>query len=180
MSYALPQPEQPGHSVLAATFEYNAWANLRLLDSCAGLSDEQLGSKTVGGYGSIYATLGHMVYAEVDYVTRVNGKQPANPLPMGEWAGFEVMREAVRWANEELLKLALSASSETMLVETFPEGTVRYRLADLMVQAHTHAMEHRTQVASILTSLGLEPPAMDTWAWMEERGAFEETHTAHS
>jgi uncharacterized damage-inducible protein DinB len=113
-------------------------------------------------------------------VTRVNGKQPANPLPMGEWAGFEVMREAVRWANEELLKLALSASSETMVVETFPEGTVRYRLADLMVQAHSHAMEHRTQVASILTSLGLEPPAVDTWAWMEERGAFEETHTAHS
>lgn len=175
MGYTIPRPEQPGHSVLAATFEYNAWANLKLLDYCAGLTDEQMRSSTVGGYGSIGATLGHLVYAEVDYVSRVNGKQPARPLPVGEWAGFEAMRDAVRWANEELLQLALSASGDTMVVETWPEGTVKYRLADLMVQAHSHAMEHRTQVAAIITSLGLEPPDTSAWAWMEARGAMEET-----
>jgi uncharacterized damage-inducible protein DinB len=171
MGYAIPQPEQPGHSVLAATFEYNAWANLKLLDFCAGLSDEQMGSSTVGGYGSIGETLGHLVYAEVDYVSRVNGKQPANPLPQGKWAGFEAMHEAVRWANEELLKLALAASSDTMVVEEWPEGIVKYKLADLLVQASSHAMEHRTHVASIIAALGLEPPDTSTWAWMEHRCA---------
>jgi uncharacterized damage-inducible protein DinB len=74
-----------------------------------------------------------------------------------------------------LLQLALSASSDTMVVETWPEGTVKYKLADLIVQAHSHAMEHRTQVAAIITSLGLEPPDTSTWAWMEARGAMEET-----
>jgi hypothetical protein len=46
-----------------------------------------------------------------------------------------------------------------------------------MVQAPSHAMEHRTQVASIITALGLEPPDMSAWGWMEDRGAFAETHT---
>jgi uncharacterized damage-inducible protein DinB len=178
MGYTIPEPEQAGHSVLAATFEYNAWANLRLLDYCDGLSDEQLDSSAVGGYGTIRDTLKHMVYAEVDYVTRVNGKEPADPPPWKEFPGFDVLRAGVRWANEELLRLALSAESDTMVVEVFPEGTVKFRLADLMVQAPSHAMEHRTQIASVITVLGMEPPDTSTWAWMEASGAWEETHTA--
>jgi uncharacterized damage-inducible protein DinB len=134
-------------------------------------------STTVGTYGTIRNTLRHLVHAEVSYVSRVNGKAPNNPQSWREFPGFEALRAAVQWANEELLKLSLSATSDTMVVEVFPEGTVRYKLADLMVQAPSHAMEHRTQVASIITALGLEPPDMSTWAWMEDRGAFEETHT---
>jgi uncharacterized damage-inducible protein DinB len=178
MSYAIPQPEQPGHSVLAATFEYNAWATVTLLDFCAALSTEQLNSTTVGGYGTIYETLGHLVVAEVDYVSRVTGQLPAHPPPQGAFAGFDVLRAAVEWANEELLKLALTARNDTMVVETGDEGTVRYKLADLLVQAPSHAMEHRTQVASIITALGLEPPDTSTWAWIDARGAMEFTRAA--
>jgi uncharacterized damage-inducible protein DinB len=180
MSDTIPQPEQPGHSVLAATFEYNAWATMTLLDFCAGLSAEQLKSSTVGGYGSIYATLGHLVAAEVDYVSRVNGTRPANPPAEDRFSGFDVLRAAVQWANEELLKLALSARNDTMVVETGDEGSVRYKLADLLVQAPSHAMEHRTQVASIITALGLEPPDTSTWAWIDARGAMEFTRAAQS
>jgi hypothetical protein len=53
-------------------------------------------------------------------------------------------------------------------------------LADLLVQAPSHAMEHRTQVASIITALGLEPPDTSTWAWIDARGAMEITHPAQS
>jgi uncharacterized damage-inducible protein DinB len=180
MSYTLPQPEQPGQSVLAAMFEYNAWANGKLLDFCTGLSDEQLRASTVGGYGSIYATLGHLVHGEVSYVSRVNGKLPANPPPTDRFAGFDELRDAVRWANAELLQLALVARSDTLVVEEEPEGTVRYKLADLMVQASTHAMEHRTHVAAIITALGLEPPDTSTWAWMDELGTCEVIARAQS
>ncbi|MDQ2807501.1 MAG: DinB family protein [Chloroflexota bacterium] len=173
MSNPIPQPEQPGSSVLVATFAYNAWANRQLLDFCAGLSDEQLAATTVGGYGTIRATLGHLVYGEVSYVSRVNGKLPPNPPSREEFSGFDVLRAAVEWANAELLTLALAACSDTLVVEVWPEGTERYKLVDLMVQASSHAMEHRTQVAAIITALGLEPPDLSTWAWMEARGAQE-------
>jgi uncharacterized damage-inducible protein DinB len=178
MSYTIPQPEQPGHSVLAAAFEYNAWANLKLLDYCAGLSDEQLDTSTVGGYGTIRETLEHMVCGEVSYVIRVNGNLPPMRICDGGFSGFEALRVAVSWAKEELLKLALSAKSDTLVFDSWPEGTEKYRLADLMVQATSHAMEHRTQVASVITALGLQPPDTSTWAWMEDSGTIEVTRFA--
>ncbi len=180
MNDTIPPPEQPGHSVLVATFAYNAWANVKLLDFCAGLSDEQMGSTTVGGYGTIRATLGHLVHGEVSYVSRVNGRLPDNPPSGDTFSGFAVLRAAVQWANRELLELALAARSDTMVVKVWPEGTERYKLADLMVQAPSHAMEHRTQVAAIITALGLEPPDLSTWAWMEECGSMEITRVAQS
>jgi len=175
MSYPIPQPEQPGQSVLASMFEYNAWANLKLLGFCAGLSDEQLDSTTVGVFGTIRATLRHIVYSEVNYASRVIHREPENLPERDKFSGFEVLDSAVRWANDELLKLSVAATSSTMVVESRPEGTLKYKLADLMTQATSHAMEHRTQICSVITSLGLEPPDLSTWAWMDERGALEET-----
>ncbi len=34
-------------------FTYNLWANLRLLDTCAHLSDAQLDATTTGTFGSV-------------------------------------------------------------------------------------------------------------------------------
>ena len=132
MGYAIPEPEQAGHSVLAATFEYNAWANLKLLDYCDELSDEQLGCSAVGGYGTIRDTLKHMVYAEVDYVTRVNGKEPADPPPWKEFPGFDVLRASVRWANEELLRLARGVEVRYYLVGPHYRSSIEY--SDTAVQ----------------------------------------------
>lgn len=182
MGYTIPQPEQPGQSVLVASFEYNAWATLKLLEFCERLSDEQLDSSTVGGYGTIRDTLHHLVGSEMNYVSRVTSNLPATPLSLSreQFPGFKALKEVVQWANEELLQLALSASSDTMVLESWPEGSGKYKLADLMVQATSHAMEHRTQVASIITTLGLEPPDTSAWAWMEDTGAMEITPFAQS
>jgi len=37
-------------------FKYNLWANLRLLDACAHLSDAQLDATTRGTFGSVRET----------------------------------------------------------------------------------------------------------------------------
>ena len=67
-------------SVLKALFAHNAWANLKLLAFCEQLSDEQLDAEAIGCFGSIRATLWHIVGGEVSYVERVNGKRPPKPL----------------------------------------------------------------------------------------------------
>jgi uncharacterized damage-inducible protein DinB len=170
MSFTEPEAEQPGASVLAALFRHNAWASLQLLDFCAGLSDDQLDASAVGTYGSIRDTLLHLVGGEVSYVERVNGKLPPNPPPEDRFPGFEVLAEAVRWANDELLQLALSTRSDTIVTHRMEEGTEEYKLADLMVQVIDHATEHRTHISTIITQLGLEPPVMDGWQWMWDRG----------
>ncbi|MFL5801859.1 MAG: DinB family protein [Roseiflexaceae bacterium] len=161
-------------SVLKALFAHNAWANLKLLDFCEQLSDEQLNAQAIGCFGSIRATLWHIIGGEVSYVERVNGKRLSKPLPDDAFPGFAALKGAVRWTSEELLQLALSVREGTLVREPPPDDTFQYRLASLMVQAINHATEHRTQIAAIITQLGLAPPDMSGWQYLVEIGEFQE------
>ena len=40
----------------------------------------------------------------------------------------------------------------------------------ILLQAVNHATEHRSQIATILTQLGIEPPAMDGWTFFFDAG----------
>lgn len=166
--------ERGDTSVLTTLFAYNTWGNLKLLDFCARLSDAQLDTTAIGCFGSIRDTLVHIVGAEVGYVERVNGRLPAQPLVRGHFPGFEVLQEAVRWAGDELLQLAISAQQDTMVRQRPPRDPVAYPLASLMVQAISHSIEHRTQISAIITQLGIEPPDMSTWYYIEELGQLQE------
>ncbi len=169
------QESQPGDSsVLTTLFAHNTWANLKLLDFCEHLSDEQLDATAIGCFGSIRDTLRHIVGAEVSYVNRVNDKLPAKPLSPDQFPGFAVLKDAVRWAGDELLQLALSARKDTSVRQRPPRQLFEYKLASLMVQAVGHSTEHRTQISAIITQLGMEPPDMSGWTYMEESGELRE------
>jgi uncharacterized damage-inducible protein DinB len=161
-------------SVLVTLFAHNTWANLKLLDFCERLSDAQLDTTAIGGFGSIRDTLYHIVSAEVSYVERVNERLPAQPLSKGQLPAFAVLKDAVRWAGDEMLQLALSAREDTRVRQRSPRMIIEYRLASLMVQAISHSIEHRTQIAAIITQLGMEPPDMSGWHYMEEIGELLE------
>src|SRR5436853_6972693 len=119
-------------SVLTRLFQHNTWANLKLLDFCEDLNDAQLDTTAVGCYGSIRDTLVHFVSGEVDYVNLAIDKIPALPLPSDEFPGFEALREGVRWAGDELLKLAVSARDDSIVRVTRPDEPIyEYPLAGL-------------------------------------------------
>jgi uncharacterized damage-inducible protein DinB len=163
-------------SVLTSLFRHNTWANLKLLDACAGLSDDQLQASAVGTFGAIGKTLSHLVRAEVDYVNRATGKSPATPLRADLFPGFAALKDAARWAGDELLQLAVAARADTIVRETFPQDRVviEFPLSGLLVQAINHSTEHRTQISAIITQLGVEPPDMSGWLYMEDTGVFQE------
>jgi uncharacterized damage-inducible protein DinB len=48
-------------SLLVMFYEHNTWANLRLLDFCAGLSDEQLNASAPGTFRRVRDTLVHII-----------------------------------------------------------------------------------------------------------------------
>jgi uncharacterized damage-inducible protein DinB len=171
----LQQTEQGDTSVLTALFRHNAWANLKLLEFCEGLSDEQLDATAIGCFGSIRDTLVHIAGSEVDYVNLVNDKLPVAPPPEDQFVGFEVLKDGVRWAGDELLQLAISARADTIVhVERPDEPIYEYPLAGFLVQVLNHSTEHRTQISTIITQLGIEPPAMTGWKYMREMGELHE------
>jgi uncharacterized damage-inducible protein DinB len=166
--------ERGDTSVLTTLFAHNAWANLKLLDFCEHLSDRQLDATAIGCFGSIRDTLRHIVGAEVSYVERVNGKLPERPLSQDEFPPFAVLKDAVRWASDQLLQLAISARADTSVRQRPPRQLIEYKLASLIVQAINHSTEHRAQISAIITQLGLEPPDMSGWQYMDEIGELQE------
>lgn len=168
-----PEPEDTG--VLARLFGHNTWAGLTLLEFCAGLSEEQLDATAIGTYGSIRDTLVHFVYAEVDYVNLATGTWPAVIPPEDRFQGCAVLQEGVRWAGDELRQLASTARVDTIIrVERPEEPVYEYPLASFLAQILHHSSEHRTQIATIITQLGLEPPNLSGWQYMRERGELLE------
>ena len=75
---------------LTTLFRHNLWANERLIELCAGLSDEQLDATLLGTFGSIRDTLQHIVSAERSYFSRISTGRPyrrpadAPPLTLAE------------------------------------------------------------------------------------------------
>ncbi len=159
----------------AVLFRHNAWANLKLLNACEGLSEEQLAANVPGTYGTIRDTLLHIVGAEVSYIRRVNGRLPGNPPKRGEFPGFEALKQAAAWCEQEYLQMAPNVRPADMVRETWEGKTAQYTLTALLTQAINHSTEHRAQIATILTQQGIEPPDMSGWAYMDEMGIFQET-----
>lgn len=158
-------------------FGHNKWANLKLLEACEALTDEQLDIKIEGTYGTIRGTLWHIIGAEVSYVHRVTGEWPDVPLKREEFPGFEKLKRVAAWTSDEMLKLAREASGGKMVIERDEEEKMeaQYPLSSLLTQAINHANEHRAQIATTLSQHGIEPPNMEGWTYMVEMGQFRET-----
>lgn len=173
----MPTPDQADTSFQRVLFAHHTWANLKLLEFCEGLSEEQLEASAIGTRGSIRRTLLHIVGAEIDYVHRVNGEWPPTPWPENQFPGFALLKEGAQWSGDQLFRLAQTTRADTQVEEHSDDFKtfVHYPLASLLMQAINHATEHRTQVSTIITQLGLEPPDMAGWQYMDEKGEFHET-----
>ena len=78
--------------ILVEAFRYNRWANLYLLDVCAGLTEEQLDLTASGTFGTIAATLTHMIAAEQRYCWRFEGEESRLKESEG-FPGIAALRE---------------------------------------------------------------------------------------
>ena len=155
----------PGMSDLTADFyRQNEWASLQLIGVCRGLSDEQLGATAVGTYGSIRATLRHLVSSEANYAFRL-GEGPIRRLPPDEpWPGFDVLAEMVS-VNAAVFGAAARGDANRIIRLDPDTDPYDSEAAVVLVQAFNHATEHRSQICTILTTLGIEPPDMSGWEW---------------
>ena len=157
-------------NTLIHLFNYNLWANLRLVNACAGLSPEHLDATPDGGtFGTIRDTLLHLLAAEERYVTLLTG-EPAPEPPLREsepFPGFDRLRERAQRNGDALVALATADPYERVLSGTRGGETYTMPAFIPMVQAIHHANEHRSQVTGLLGRLQLEPPDISGWAYGE-------------
>ncbi len=151
-------------------FAHHAWATLRLIDACLSLSPEQLNEAVPGTYGSILETMRHVVRGDSQYLSHLTsdrGRQiDTENMDLRELrAGAEANERA--WT--ELLARGLEPDAVVRDVDNAGykrDTTVGIRLA----QALHHGTDHRSQICTALTVLGVEPPGIDVWDFGIETG----------
>ncbi len=151
-------------SILVKLFEHNRWANLCVVEACAGLTDAQLDATVHGTTGSVLDTLMHIAGAEQRYLSRLCDREPTYG-ECGGWPGVEVLKQALDESGTTLVDLAGRADPDEVLRGEYQGQAYELPVAVVYVQAINHATEHRSQIATILTQQGIEPPDFSGWAW---------------
>lgn len=162
----------PCMDLMIEFFRHNTMMNQRVLEACRRLSPEQLGATTPGTYGSVGATLVHVANAQVGYAARVLGTERPEGLPQDPFPGFEGLAELFARGDAQLEEAATKADVDRQVQVSGddPPGTWWMPVSLFLLQAVNHGTEHRSQLATILTQLGVEPPEMDGWAYFFASG----------
>ena len=156
------QPE----TTLIELILYNNWANAKVLAACQELTVQQLAASAPGTYGSIRNTLGHIIRAEADYVGRMTGERPQ---PAFEWKDEPALADVAIFAAQvgETLLDTVQRIPPTYLVHEEEEGeTLDYHARLLFIQVINHGIEHRTNITTIISGLGLTAPEVDGWGYL--------------
>ena len=157
---------------LEKLLEHNNWANDKIIQACLGLSAGQLDAEPKSAtQGSIRSTLVHMVAGQRGYLRLltlpVEQRREKLPAP-----SLDELQDSARASGEALLGLARDeASLAKMSRRQEPEGWFVEPWV-LMVQIINHATEHREQIKSMLTALGVTPPDVDGWTYAEFTKAY--------
>ena len=153
-------------SLLRDAFAHHIWATEQLLDACSTLSGDQVNANVPGTYGSILATLRHLVGSDCWYLSffRDDIAEPAEDinLTINELRSI-ITRNGKAWM--ELLDAALDPDRD---VVEHGEGWDFHAPVGLrLAQVVHHGTDHRSQVCTALTTLGVTPPLIDLWDFGE-------------
>jgi uncharacterized damage-inducible protein DinB len=166
----------PSTSLLQAAFAHHVWATIWLIDACEELSDEQLQHTVPGTRGPIIQTLAHVVDSDLFDLAILEGLDlgSVDDTPVD----LEEFRRVMR-ANGERWSALLSASPDpdADVEEVDPTDGFR-RVAPVGVRLAStldHGSDHRSQICTALTSLGVTPPKIDAMTFGIERGLVQET-----
>lgn len=158
------------NSILANLFLHHRWANARMLEACLPLTEDQLATEVAGTYGRLDQTLLHLGGAEGGYLNTLTGWLPPDGYGLGAgvaFPGVPLLVERMAMTGDALVEVARALPADRELADE-ESGQMRPAWV-VLLQAAYHATEHRQQVATMLTHLGIEPPEPDLWAFDEAR-----------
>ena len=153
---------------------YNAWANGRLYDSVAGLSEAAYRADHKAFLGSIHRTFNHLLLTDRLWLARMQGVAAElialDSIVHDDLADLRVARQI---EDEQLIafvdELDEAALGTMIQYRSSKGGPPRWRLAEILASVFTHQSHHRGQVHHMLSTSGLKPPSLDLPTYLDER-----------
>jgi len=161
-------------SLLEDAFAHHVWATVRLVDACLALTQEQLGTAVPGTYGSILETARHLVGSDSSYLFATTGER--SHLIEEDHMDLPELRAAMEshgaaWSG----LLAQDLDPDAVNVRRHDDGSETHTTMGIrLAQALHHGTDHRSQICTALTTLGVEPPFIDVWDFGEQDGRVVE------
>lgn len=156
-------------------YQYNAWANARILDTTARLSPEQFLASRGASYDSVRDTLVHTMSAQWIYLARWQGASPQAMLDAQQFPDLASIR--IRWAViEDGTQAFVAQLNEAKLGDIVAYTNTQgerwaYLLWQQMLHQVNHATQHRSEVAVMLTQFGYSPGWLDFLYFIDLRKA---------
>lgn len=157
-------------SVLVKLFEHNNWANMQMINACYALRDEQLDAQPQSATkGTIRRTLSHLVTSQRGYLALLT--LPVETRPSAPLA-FDELQESARLSGEGLLEFVKDVSEQFLKTRLQTTDGFYVEPWVILLQIINHATEHREQINSMLTALGMTPLDLDGWSFGEATNAL--------
>jgi uncharacterized damage-inducible protein DinB len=146
-------------------FDYNYWANKRLLAAASNINPEQFASPLGFPHGSLRGTLLHTLDAEYGWRVLCEHGVEAEDLAESDFPTISTLEK--RWQVEEAAMhtylVTLKDDDMSRIIRyTNPGGLKRERvLWHCLFHVVNHGTQHRSEAAAILTGMGRSPGDFD-------------------
>jgi uncharacterized damage-inducible protein DinB len=160
-------------------FEYDRWANERMLQAVSALASEQFTRHLDGSFSCLRDAVAHIIGGQWIWLAywkaTMHGAALLEELRMRREAQFnaDVLPNAValvakcKEVETEIAEF-LNAMTDQNLERTLPARNTSISLAHLMQHVANHSTYHRGQVALMLREIGAEPAPTDFHVFLAE------------
>jgi uncharacterized damage-inducible protein DinB len=164
--------------VLLRQLRHDVWATEQLVAHCRGLDPAELERTLPGTYGTVRATLAHIVSADEGYLTRLLGAILHDPpfrndhdVSLDELAAhLPHIREGI----ERLFAQGEVDGDRTITdtpIRRPDQPRIEMEAWVPLTQFVHHGNDHRSQIATILSANGVAGPDLQVWPQAQALGA---------
>ena len=161
------------HQHFRTLAHYNMWANQRLYDACAKLSDEAYKKRRAAFFGGLHGVLNHILVGDRIWLARLQGYDAGiERLDIALYEDLEVLR-AARDGEDIAINDYVRRLSEDDLA-----SPISYRalngdphadaLHELLTHLFNHQTHHRGQAHDLLSQTAVAPPSLDLIQFLRE------------
>jgi uncharacterized damage-inducible protein DinB len=156
-------------------YDFNAWANQRMLGKCADVAAEQFTRDLGSSFRSLRDTLAHIYGAEWIWLERWQGRIPKGLPSASDFPDFESIRKRLTEMDGTLINYvaALNDDDVNRVIQFKTTAGMPYAqpLGQCLQHVANHSTYHRGQVTTMLRQLGAKAVGTDLIAFYRERAA---------
>ncbi len=162
-------------SLVDDAFRHHAWATLRLIDACIALDPVRLNAAVPATERSILNTIRHLVASDSFELFVASGeREPFIRTDSMELAEIRAAMEHIGTGWVRLLDEGIDPDAMTHEIDPDDGFQRQAPMGVRLVAALQHSSDHRSQICTALTTLGVRPQTLDAFSFGAEDGRVVE------